>query len=309
MKPKKSLGQHFLKCRWVVSTLIKAAEVSKNDTILEIGPGTGVLTRELAKYAGRVIAVEKDEHLAEELKKSLINEGAKNVKIVAGDIISLLKSDFNRVNALTTTYNLQTNSYKVVANIPYYLTSRLLRLLLENEPRPERIVLTIQKEVARRMVARPPHSNPVRSKMPGASADAQAHRTSNGMNLLALSIQAFGQPKIIKSVPADCFYPKPKVDSAIIAISDISDKMFRSPTSIYGSRTSKNQFQRGFFEILRIGFGQKRKMLLGVLGKKFGKNKMTDAFRAAGINPNARPEELSLEDWAKLAQESLEHRT
>jgi len=260
MYPKRSLGQYFLKCRWVISTLIKTAEVSQKDTVLEIGPGTGILTRELAKTAGKVIAIEKDEYLAANLTQRFKKDGVKNIEIIKGDILK-------KLSEITTNYKLQTNSYKVVANIPYYLTARLIRLLLECEPRPERIVLTVQKEVARRITAKPPHAN-----------------------LLTLSVQVYGTPQIIKDVPADCFYPKPKVDSTIISISDISDGFFQ-----------KNKISmENFFEILRLGFSQKRKMLLGVLGKKLDKQKIAAAFAATGINPKARPQELSLEQWAKL---------
>lgn len=256
MYAKKTLGQHFLRCRWVVSTLIRAAELSKEDAVLEIGPGTGVLTRALAHHAGRVIAVEKDDRLAEELKKSLEEEGFSNVEIITGDVLRLLaKSDFT------------SHSYKVVANIPYYLTSRLLRLLLEEEPRPTTVVLTIQKEVAERIVAKPPN-----------------------MSLLALSVQAYGKPEIVKEVPASCFWPKPKVDSAIIKISDISDTFFR-----------KHKIEPAiFYEILRMAFGKKRKMLVNSLGKAFGKEEIKNALKSANISETARPEELSFIDWVKL---------
>ncbi|MBI2122232.1 MAG: ribosomal RNA small subunit methyltransferase A [Candidatus Sungbacteria bacterium] len=262
MHPKKSLGQHFLGCSWVVSTLIKTANVSSKDIVLEIGPGTGILTNELAKCAGHVIAVEKDERLAEALKQQLDRNKTKNIEIIIGDVLSLLKSDFNISKS-------DFNSYKVVANIPYYLTSRLIRLLLEAKMRPNMIVLTIQKEVAKRLAAKPPH-----------------------INLLALSVQAFGNPKIIKTVPAGCFYPKPKVDSAIISISDISDEFFQK----------NNLRPERFFEIARFGFSQKRKKLLSVLGKKFGKQKIAGAFSAANISPDSRPQELSLGQWAEVAQ-------
>lgn len=255
--PKKILGQHFLKCHWVGEILIQTANIDKNDSVLEIGPGTGVLTRELAGSAGKVLAIEKDEYLAEELKKSLRSEGIKNVEIIAADILLRLKSDFNQT------------PYKVVANIPYYLTSRLLRLLLEQKNKPVNIVLTVQKEVAKRITAKPPH-----------------------LNLLALAIQSRSNPKIIKTVPAECFYPKPKVDSAIISISDISDKFFIelgiSPDNL--------------FNIAHTGFGQKRKKLMPVLGKKYGKEKTINAFTASKIHENARPEELTLEQWGNLTK-------
>ncbi|MBI2640850.1 MAG: ribosomal RNA small subunit methyltransferase A [Candidatus Sungbacteria bacterium] len=257
MRPKKSLGQHFLRCNWVASTLVKAADLKYKDTVLEIGPGTGTLTRELAKHVGRVIAVEKDEILAENLQHSLANEGIKNVKVITADILKLLATE-------NFSYKLQATSYKLVANIPYYLTSRLLRLLLEEGPRPELIVLTIQKEVAQRIVARPPE-----------------------MNLLALSVQTFGRPEVIKAVPASCFWPKPKVDSAIIKISEISDGFFQ-----------KNSVDKKlFFEITRRAFSQKRKMLASSLRPYFSQHSVLTKI---GLPEKARPQELSPQQWAKI---------
>lgn len=247
---KNLLGQHFLRCQWVIDTLIKVSELKKSDTILEIGPGTGILTKALAKKAEKVIAVEKDKELAAELGRSLAKEGIQNVEIITDDILKLLTS-----NQLLVTSN-----YRVVANIPYYLTSRLLRLLLENENRPELIVMTLQKEVAGRLIAKPPQ-----------------------MNLLALSVQAHGTPKIIHDVPASCFSPRPKVDSAIVHISDISDRFFE-----------KNGLDKKlFFEIAKQGFSQKRKILSNTL-KKFGIKNLPFAL--------SRPQELSLNDWAKITQ-------
>lgn len=254
-KSKKSLGQHFLKCEWVVETLLKSAGLNAQDTVLEIGPGTGILTRALAARAKQVIAVEKDERLATALIGELNQEGVKNVEIISGDILRLLP-------------RLAWNKYKVVANIPYYLTSRLLRVILEQDQRPKLIVLTIQKEVAGRIVAHPPH-----------------------MNLLALSVQAFGNPEIIASVPASCFSPKPKVDSAIIRISDISDNFFQ-----------KNNIDRElFFSIARAAFGQKRKTLANSLASVTGNKAHALALiRAAKLNDASRPEELSLKEWRDL---------
>lgn len=249
MHAKKSLGQHFLRCRWVVSTLVKAAELGPNDTVLEIGPGTGVLTRALAGKVRQVIAVEKDEVLAELLRAKKPTQ----TKIITGDILKILTG--NRLPV--------TDKYKVVANIPYYLTSRLLRLLLEGQNQPELIVLTIQKEVAQRIIARPPK-----------------------MNLLALSVQAFGTPEIIKTVPAQCFRPEPKVDSAIIKIADISDGFFQ-----------KNGIDKKlFFEIARRAFSQKRKMLSTSLRPLFVQHPVLNIGKA-------RPQELDPRQWAEITRE------
>jgi len=294
MKAKKSLGQHFLKCDWVLSTMIKSAGVGPDDVVLEIGPGTGILTRALAKSAAKVVAVEKDERLAEELRRNLRKERVFNVRIIAGDILKLDEKII-----------LGTDQYKLAANIPYYLTSRLFRLLTERKLKPKLAVLTIQKEVAYRLCARPPK-----------------------MNLLALAIQTLGKPEIVKLVPPECFSPKPKVESAIVKISDISDKFFKD-----------NKINpKDFFEIAHIAFSQKRKQLAKTL-KRFaplekaadsvdgcsnnfsdgglrppsedsrsvhsltgfaGREAIEEVLTKIGLSKTARPAELSLEQWVEL---------
>ena len=250
---KKSLGQHFLRCAWVGHTLINAADVSLNDTILEVGPGTGALTRLLAARAGRVIAIEKDERLARALTKDLQSRDIKNVEIIPGDVLKLC-------SGLSPEHE-----YKIVANIPYYLTSRLIRVLLEQKNKPVAMALTIQKEVAERMCEKPPR-----------------------MNMLAIAVQAYGKPEIIKTVPADCFSPKPKVESAIITLSDISDRYFKT----YGIS------EDNFFTLLKSAFSQKRKILLNTL--PLPKSKSAELLRRLGFSPNARAEELSLAQWAEI---------
>ncbi len=258
MQAKKSLGQHFLRCEWVVDELIAAADLRPSDTVLEIGPGTGILTVPLAKHAGRVIAVEKDDALADALR----GKNFPRVEIVKGDILSL----FQTKSGISSRLSLE--CYKVVANIPYYLTSRLLRLLIEGDARPERIVLTIQKEVAERIIAVPPD-----------------------MNLLALSVEAYGTPRLIALVPPSCFAPSPDVESAIISISDISDNFFRK-------NALDAQF---FFKVLHAAFGQKRKQLANPLAAiAGGKEKALAALKTAGLDPRVRPQELSLAQWATL---------
>ena len=263
------MGQHFLRCEWVISTLIHAANLTKDDIVLEVGPGEGVLTRALAARAKKVIAVEKDEKLAMELKGSLAQEKIPNIEIIAGDILQALP-------VLVSSYNLRHTTYKLISNIPYYLTSRLLRILLENEPRPKTIVLTIQKEVAQRIAAKPPN-----------------------MNLLALSVQAFGTPEIIKNVPASCFFPKPKVDSVIIKISDISENFFLR------HRIKDKEF---FFSVVRSAFGQKRKYILNSLGGRIGKKKVGERMQTARIPQKARPQELTLAQWVTFVKMIISNR-
>lgn len=262
MRPKKSLGQYSLRCSWVVSTLIRAAELDHADTVLEIGPGTGALTRRIAPLVRRVIAVEKDERLAEELADALRREGIGNVTLIAGDILVMLQQ-----GEIANTLGGSRERYKAIGNIPYYLTSRLIRMLLEQEQKPGVVVMTIQKEVARRIAAKPPK-----------------------MNLFALAVQAFGKPEIIKDVPAQCFFPRPKVDSAIIKISDISKAFFE-----------KNKVpQELFFTLIRAGFSQKRKILASNLAKIADKHAAGRAIAALGLSEKIRAEELSPAQWLLL---------
>ena len=220
-KPKKFLGQHFLKCRSAINQTVKEAEIKSDDKIIEVGPGNGILTIPLSKAAKLVIAVEKDGELAENLKKSLKEKNIENVDIITADILKIIPD-------LIKHYAPNAMPYKVVANIPYYITSRFLRLLFELENKPQLVILMVQKEVAKRIIADPPHNN-----------------------LLALSIQAYGRPKIISKVPSSCFWPKPKVDSAIIKIGDISSDFF-----------VKNKVdEKQFFKLVKTAFSQKRKAL------------------------------------------------
>lgn len=250
--PKKVLGQYFLRCSWVLGAMEKAAELNSDDTVLEIGPGEGALTRHLAGKVRRLIAIEKDEGLA----RALVHEfrGNRSVEIKEGDI---LKIDLPR------------RPYKVVANIPYYLTSRLLRRLFESEEPPSSVILMVQKEVAERMLALPPKSN-----------------------LLSLAVRAHGTPKIIARVPRSCFYPQPKIESAIIKIQGISDIFFRT----------HEISEKDFFAVARAGFGNKRKTLVNSLSNLHGKKIAQVALEAADIGPRRRAQELSLDEWTTLAR-------
>lgn len=256
--PNKLLGQHFLKCGWVVDLLINSADIKKTDIVLEVGPGTGALTKTLAQHAGKVIAVEKDKKLTADLEEILGKEKIANVETISGDILKLLISG-----------QAVTGNYKVVANIPYYLTSRLFRLLLESSHRPELIVMTIQKEVAERIVAKP-----------------------GQMNILAASVQIFGDPQIIKAVPRACFSPVPKVDSAIIKVGSISDKKLQkegvSPVV--------------FFKTLKAVFSSRRKTILNNLARDLGREKASLVIAKAGIDPVSRPQELSIQNLLLLAK-------
>ena len=220
MKQNILMGQRFLRSRAVRDRIIAAAELSHSDTVLEVGPGDGFLTEALAAHAGRVIAVEKDARFAALLKEKF--KEIKNVEIVEGDMLKFLISNFEFLN-----------KSKIVANIPYYITSRFLRQVLEAKQKPELMVLMVQKEVADRMTAKPPY-----------------------MNMLALAVQAFGKVKRVAQVPARVFTPPPRVDSAIIKIFDISGTFFEK------HHITPEQL----FSLSRRAFAQKRKMLSNSIG-------------------------------------------
>jgi len=254
------LGQNFLKSKAIVNEIIKTAEIKKSDTVLEIGPGKGILTEALIKNAGVVIAVEKDPDLVAYLMK---HEASPKLKIINGDILKMNVSSFK----------LQASGYKIVANIPYYITAHFLRKFLQTQHQPSMMVLMLQKEVAERIVGRKP-----------AFAKASAGKES----ILSISVKAYGQPKIIKNVPAKYFSPKPKVDSVIIKISNISHNFFN-----YGGSTSIVKEEK-FFELVKKGFSSKRKMLknnLGISG---------EILKKCDINEKIRAEKLNLEDWRCL---------
>jgi len=242
-----------------LAMILKAAGRDSQGTVLEIGPGRGVLTLPLAERFGAVIAVEKDERLAATLDAILKERKIANVRLHAGDILDLFPKQLNLPD-----------HYAVVANIPYYLTGRLLRVLLESPARPKRMVLLVQREVAERMVAKPPH-----------------------MNLLALSVQAYGSPHIVAEIPSTAFSPPPSVASAIIEVREISNDFF----------THQAVPPEKFFSLLRAAFSGKRKMLINSLAKPLGgKDRARALLGESKLAANKRPEELSLNDWITLAR-------
>jgi len=253
IKPRKSLGQNFLINDGIYQKILEAADVGKKDTILEIGPGLGTLTEYLSRTGASVIAVEKDRFLANYLAKKF--ESAKNVRIIEGDI---LKSKIENLE-------LKDNDYKVVGNIPYYITSHLLRIIFEKWPQSRSVVLMVQKEVAQRIVAKPPR-----------------------MSMLAVSVQYFVEPKIISYVSKGNFFPPPDVDSAII-------KLIPHPIS------DPVSFQQIFFEVVRTGFSGKRKQLINNLSKKLkNKTEIQDKLTSVGIDPQRRAETLTIGEWRKI---------
>ena len=279
IKTLKSLGQNFLVDEKVLAKIIQTAELGKNDLVIEIGPGLGVLTKELSKKCGQVIAIEKDKKLAEVLKKEFTQNGSAGLKpqwsqhIIPppdkGGLggVEIINDDILKINLeeLIERYS-SDKKYKLISNIPYCITSPAIKLFLENKIQPEIIILLVQKEVAERICA-----------------------DAGKLSILALSVQIYGKPEIIEYVDKSSFYPEPKVDSAILKISGIKKEF---PDNYY----------QEIFRIIKIGFSSKRKKLINNLstGLQISKSEAEKILRQAKINPNARAQELELEDWKKL---------
>lgn len=257
LRPKKGLGQNFLVDEKALARVTAAANLAPDDTVLEIGPGLGSLTRHLAEAAYRVWAVEIDQDLLPALAHTL--RPYDNVRVIKSDILAL-----DLVHAIDPP-----PGYKVVANIPYNITSAVIRYLLEAPERPARIVLTVQQEVAERMVARP-----------------------DDMSLLAVSVQFYSQPQIVARLAAGAFYPRPEVDSAVVQL-----EVLPSPAVAV-------QDVSHFFRVVKAGFSQKRKQIRNALGGGLHlSNQQVDALLAeAGVNPQRRAETLTLAEWAAVAQ-------
>lgn len=254
LTPSKGLGQNFLIDDEILSEIVRIAEIPADSTVLEIGPGLGGLTRYLAESAGEVVAVELDRRMILPLKEVL--QEYDHVRIVQGDILEI---DPDSLVADAT--------YSVVANIPYYITSAVIRHLLSAKTKPRRMVLTVQKEVAQRICA-----------LPG------------DLSLLALSVQIFGSVSIPLTIPAEAFFPQPKVDSAVVKIDVYPEPLISVAES------------DDFFKLAKAGFGQKRKTLRNSLSSNLHISTLEAeaALTAAGIDPMRRAETLSIEEWKRL---------
>jgi len=259
LKARKSLGQHFLIDEGVLRTIASAAELNASDVVVEIGPGLGILTRELARRAGRVVSVELDSLLAASLKQALAS--LKNVTVVDGDILRLEPAALLRDQKTA-------NNYKVVANLPYYITSAILRHFLEAKLKPEGMVVMVQKEVAEAIVAKP-----------------------GRMSLLSVSVQFYGEPRIISYVPARCFYPLPEVSSAILKV-------------VLRPQPMVTHDSEGFFQLVRAGFCASRKQLANSLAQGLGlpKAAVLLLLEKAAIISKRRAETLTITEWAQLWQ-------
>jgi len=282
IRPKKGLGQNFLVDPAHRAHIVAAAGLTPADVVLEVGPGPGVLTELIAAQAGRVIAVELDDRLIPFLRDRFAAQP--HVTIIHADILKLdvaalmSESVSERVGesvnqrvggGRTTHYALRATQYKVIANLPYYITSAAIRHLLEAAPPPELLVLTVQREVAERMVASPPE-----------------------MSLLALGVQFYCTPRIVGRIPAGAFYPRPKVDSAVVRL----DRRDDSPA---GDVTAD-----AFFRTARAGFSQPRKQLRNSLAAGLGvaASQAEQWLAAAGIVQQRRAETLTLAEWGALAR-------
>lgn len=256
LRPHKGLGQNFLQDPTALEKIVAAAEIGPVDTVLEIGPGLGSLTRYLAAAAKSVVAVELDQHLFPPLKAVLSSYD--NVRLIHGDILELNPSDL-----------IQEAGYIVAANVPYYITSAIIRHLLESPSKPQRIVLTVQKEVAQRIC-----------------------ETPGDMSLLALSVQVYGKPRVVAHIPAGAFFPAPNVDSAVLAI------------EIYPEPLIPTELLERFFHLTKAGFSQKRKTLRNSLSSGLAISPMqaADLLTQSGIDPQRRAETLSIDEWSTLAK-------
>ena len=259
-RAKKSLGQHFLRSSSALKAIVSGGEVSPKDTVLEIGPGKGALTKALLNTGANVIAIEKDRELIPVLEEMFSNEiKKKQLKIIEGDALLFNPKEIG----------LKKNTYKLIANIPYYITGALFEKFLEDENHPERIVFLIQKEVATRIVAR-----------------------NKKESILSISVKAFGTPKIIAKVSREAFRPIPNVDSVVLLVSDISREQFKD-----------KKYIKHFFTIVRGGFAHKRKLLIRNLEIVSDKVSIEKAFNILSISKKARAEDLELKNWIDLSSE------
>jgi len=253
------LGQHFLNSRHVLEQIISAAKIQRGETILEIGPGMGILTEALLKAGAKVIAIEKDDIAYNMLSIKDWGTANKDLALIHGDILN---------ESIPDSSGGANGNYAIVANIPYYITGAILEKFLEHEPRPNRMILLVQKEVAERIIAR-----------------------DGKESILSISVKAFGQPKLIANVPPGAFTPPPTVDSAILAIENISDKHFVE----YHAEIRK------FFDLLKAGFAHKRKYLIRNLEAVVNKEQLENKWRKLQLDAKIRAEDVKLETWFKIA--------
>jgi 16S rRNA (adenine1518-N6/adenine1519-N6)-dimethyltransferase len=256
LRPKKGLGQNFLISERLLESILDAAELTAKDVVLEVGAGLGTLTYRLAQECRRVVALELDERLLPLLRETL--SAFQNVELVHGDVLSLEPG------------NLISSPYKVVGNLPYNITSAILRHFLEAQAKPTLLVATVQREVAERIAAGP-----------------------GDMSLLAVSVQFYSTPRIVAKAPPGAFYPSPRVHSAVIRL------------DVHANPRIEVDYPGRFFQVVRAGFAQRRKQLRNSLshGLSLPVDEVVAALRLAGIDEKQRPQELSLDQWGRLSKE------
>ena len=273
----KSLGQNFLIDEEVLEKIIACSNLNDEDAVIEIGPGLGTLTEELSKRCRKVVAIEKDNKIAELLKRKMCchmqtvetqhccvstDRCIENTKVINNDILQM------NISELIPEY-FQNRKYKLISNIPYYITSPIIKMFLESDVQPEMIVLLMQKEVAQRICAKP-----------------------GKLSMIALGVQTYGDPEIIDLVKNTSFYPCPKVDSAILKIGNIK-------------KDHSKEYYQQLFRIMKIGFSSKRKKLVNNFSSGFqlDKEQSEKILLKAGIDTNVRAQELSLDDWERLIED------
>lgn len=264
LQPEKGLGQNFLVEPTVLGKIVAAADLTENDVVLEIGAGTGALTKLLAQKAGRVIAVELDQRFIPLLKSELRN--FENVTLIQGDILALHPAALipNTVHRR----EVSSERYKVVANLPYYITSAVLRHILEAELKPRCMIITVQREVAERIAAKP-----------------------GEMSLLAVSVQFYGEPEILFRIKSGSFYPSPEVESAVVRI----DLRPQPPLP--------EEEKEVFFRFARAGFSQRRKQLHNALSlglKEVSKQEAATKLEEADVDHRRRAQTLTVEEWIRV---------
>lgn len=254
---RKDLGQHWLVDADAVEAIVEAAAVAPDDEIIEVGPGPGVLTPLLCAAAKRVTAIELDSAMVTALKVNTAT--LTNLEIRQGDVLSVDPADLPQ-------------PYSVVGNLPYYITSAIIKHFLETEARPERITVTIQKEVAERIVAEPPK-----------------------MSILAISVQLYGRPRLVQIIPRTAFWPVPKVDSAVLVVDEIGRDL---------AETLQSLPEASFFKIVRAGFAEKRKQLHNSLSRNLGlsRDASVGLLESAGVEPARRAETLTIPEWVTIGK-------
>ncbi len=260
-KTKKSLGQHFLNSAVVPGFMCDAGEIIPGDLVLEVGPGTGALTREILARGATVIALEADRRAVEVLERDFAPE-------IASGKLKVIQTDVRELDL--GTLGLTDHSFKVVANIPYYLTGHLFRVFLEGAPQPKSLVFLVQKEVGKRATV----------------LLSRGEKES----LLSLSIKAFGEPKYIRTIGKGHFAPPPQIDSAIILVKNIGRERFNDLSP------------KDFFDILHLGFGSKRKQLLGNLAKKYDRDKIARVLESLALSLDIRAEDIDIDKWTAIAK-------